>query len=100
MVEEAKPTTANSTSPKTAESLRDAAFGAVFGALIGDAIGAPLEFSPRPSLARVKEAFTLPGGGIVKVGPGQITDDGELSISLLRGLINGKTHIILKPHST
>lgn len=32
----------------------------------------------------------MPGGGVHKVGPGQITDDGELSISLAKGLINGK----------
>lgn len=34
--------------------------------------------------------MTLPGGGLHKIGPGEITDDGELSISLARGLVEGK----------
>jgi hypothetical protein len=31
----------------------------------------------------------MEGGGIHKVGSGQITDDGELSLSLGRGLLKG-----------
>jgi len=34
----------------------------------------------------VNEALTLPGGGIWKVGPGQVTDDSEMALCLLRGL--------------
>ena len=32
----------------------------------------------------------MPGGGAHNVGPGQITDDGELTMSLLHGLVSGK----------
>lgn len=38
----------------------------------------------------------MPGGGPQKVAPGQITDDGELALCLLTGLINGKGNLNLK----
>src|SRR5689334_932890 len=65
----------------------DGALGAVLGALVGDAAGAVLEFLGRPVRAEdVDHAFTMPGGGTWEVAPGQVTDDGELTMSLLRGL--------------
>lgn len=30
----------------------------------------------------------MPGGGVWEVGPGQITDDGELTMSLAWGLLS------------
>ena len=69
------------------ETLADAALGAVLGALVGDAAGAVLEFFGRPiEAADVASALTMPGGGTWGVAPGQITDDGELTMSLLRAL--------------
>jgi ADP-ribosyl-[dinitrogen reductase] hydrolase len=66
----------------------DAALGAVLGALVGDAAGAVLEFFGRPiAAADVEHALTLPGGGTWGVAPGQITDDGELTMSLLNALV-------------
>ena len=59
------------------------------GALVGDAAGAVLEFV-RFKDDDVHTALTFPGGGAMKVGKGQITDDGELTLCLARGLINGK----------
>ena len=35
--------------------------------------------------------MSMPGGGPHKVAPGQITDDGELTLSLLNGLIKGQS---------
>jgi ADP-ribosylglycohydrolase len=65
----------------------DAALGAVLGALAGDAAGAVLEFLGRPvAEADVDHAMTMPGGGTWEVAPGQITDDGELTMSLLHAL--------------
>ena len=65
----------------------DAALGAVLGALVGDAAGAVLEFIGRPITEEdVADALTMPGGGIWNVAPGQITDDGELTMSLLNAL--------------
>ncbi|MBS2013817.1 MAG: ADP-ribosylglycohydrolase family protein [Deltaproteobacteria bacterium] len=66
----------------------DAALGAILGALVGDASGAVLEFfegTPGPS--DVERALALPGGGVWSVAPGQVTDDGELTMSLLRALV-------------
>lgn len=65
----------------------DAALGAVLGALVGDAAGAVLEFLGRPIDADdVAHALTMPGGGTWAVASGQITDDGELTMSLLAAL--------------
>jgi ADP-ribosyl-[dinitrogen reductase] hydrolase len=64
--------------------------GAVMGALVGDAAGAVLEFLGRaPTEAEVHRALDMPGGGVWRVAPGQITDDGELTVSLLGALAPG-----------
>jgi ADP-ribosyl-[dinitrogen reductase] hydrolase len=69
-------------------SREDAALGSVLGALVGDASGAVLEFFGRAiTAADVEHALALPGGGTWAVAPGQITDDGELTMSLLNALV-------------
>lgn len=61
--------------------------GAVLGALAGDAAGAVLEFFDRAiTEADVEWALSMPGGGVWGVAPGQVTDDGELTMSLLEAL--------------
>lgn len=61
--------------------------GALFGAFIGDAAGATLDFlTHKPSVFEVKAAMKMVGGGIWRLAPGQITDDGELAMALLNGL--------------
>lgn len=66
----------------------DAALGSVLGALVGDAAGAVLEFFGRPVQASdVEHALSMPGGGTWALAPGQITDDGELTMSLLAALV-------------
>ena len=65
--------------------------GCLFGAWLGDATGSILEFKGRPSPSALREAFDLPGGGIAKLGPGQITDDGELTCCLLQALIDANS---------
>ncbi|KAH7306846.1 hypothetical protein KP509_22G033900 [Ceratopteris richardii] len=63
------------------------ALGALLGLFVGDAAGATLEFSPRPITEEMaKRSMHMPGGGVLRVGPGQITDDSELAISLSRAL--------------
>src|SRR3954467_127110 len=72
---------------KTTTPHEGAALGAVLGALVGDAAGAVLEFYTRPiEEADVARALTMPGGGTWNVAPGQVTDDGELTMSLLHAL--------------
>jgi len=61
----------------------------LWGALVGDAAGATLEFySGGITEAVAVRALALPGGGALGVGPGQITDDGELSLALWSVLRN------------
>jgi ADP-ribosyl-[dinitrogen reductase] hydrolase len=65
----------------------EGALGAVLGALVGDAAGAVLEFFGRPIQPEdVARAMTMPGGGTWGVAPGQVTDDGELTMSMLHAL--------------
>lgn len=64
-----------------------AAYGALLGALVGDAAGAVLEFHGRPvTPADVDRALSMPGGGVWRVAPGQVTDDGELTLCQARAL--------------
>lgn len=60
----------------------------IYGALVGDAAGAPLEFYGGGPITPdvVAMALSMPGGGRLKVGPGQITDDGELTLTLWQSL--------------
>ena len=67
----------------SAETNHDAALGCLMGACVGDAAGAVLEFMGRkPNETDVEWAMTMPGGGCWQVAPGQITDDGELTLGL------------------
>lgn len=70
------------------DEISDRCKGTVIGAWLGDAIGAVLEFQGIPDESAIQNAFNLPGGGLHHVGPGQITDDGELTCCLLQGLYN------------
>lgn len=69
------------------EGALNIACGAVLGALCGDAAGATLEFLGRkPSAPEVKTAMRMVGGGVWKTAPGQVTDDGELTLALGQAL--------------
>lgn len=69
------------------QTTSDAAMGTILGALAGDAAGAVLEFFGRPiTEIDVRHALSMPGGGVWNVAPGQVTDDGELTMSLLEAL--------------
>jgi ADP-ribosyl-[dinitrogen reductase] hydrolase len=65
----------------------NAATGCLLGALVGDAAGATLEFLEHdPTVEEVAWAISMPGGGYLQVAPGQITDDGELTLCLAKAL--------------
>lgn len=76
--------------PPTALTL-DSSQGCLLGLFIGDAVGAPLEFlreqEPARAEACIHDAMRLRGGGALNVAPGQVTDDSELAIHLLWGLL-------------
>lgn len=72
-------------------SMIDRAQGCLLGALIGDAAGATLEFLGRkPTEDDLDRALAMTGGGVFRVAPGQITDDGELTLALAHALIDGE----------
>ena len=74
------------------QQIKDRARGCLLGALCGDAAGATLEFMDRdPTDEEVIWAMGMPGGGELEVAPGQITDDGELTLCLARALAKSRT---------
>ncbi|NEP59410.1 MAG: ADP-ribosylglycohydrolase family protein [Symploca sp. SIO2G7] len=76
---------------ESAQNTDDAAMGCLLGALVGDAAGATLEFlGHKPTPEEANRAMTMPGGGIWQVAPGQITDDGELTLCLAQALAQSK----------
>lgn len=72
------------------------AYGCLIGLAIGDAVGAPLEFASYNNTytRKVKDAMNLLGGGVLHVGPGQVTDDTELALALANALFphHPRTH--------
>lgn len=68
----------------------DRVFGCVAGAFCGDAAGGPLEFIPMFDETTLNNALEMKGGGKMKLGPGQITDDSELALCLAWGLYETK----------
>ena len=73
------------------DAIRNAAEGAMLGALVGDAAGATLEFKPDVSPPMLETALAMRGGGVWKTAPGQITDDGELTMTLATALVECKS---------
>ncbi len=72
---------------ESVETRLDCARGCLVGALVGDAAGGTLEFlGRRPSKGEIERALSMAGGGVFRLAPGQITDDGELTIALARAL--------------
>ena len=69
-------------------SRESAAMGAVMGALVGDAAGGTLEFRQSYGEEAVDEALSMSGGGIWGLAPGQITDVGELTMSLANSIVD------------
>lgn len=61
-------------------------YRAMLGALVGDAAGAHIEFMDADDITPelVQRAMRMPGGGPWGLGPGQITDDGELTLAAWR----------------
>jgi ADP-ribosyl-[dinitrogen reductase] hydrolase len=68
----------------------------ILGALVGDAAGATLEFFSNEITEEIAlNAMKMPGGGNLKVGPGQITDDGELTLTLWQSLNSFETSEVI-----
>lgn len=63
------------------------ALGAYLGLAVGDALGAPVEFLTKREIAQRGTHREMTGGGWLKLKPGQITDDTEMSLYLGRAWI-------------
>ena len=72
-----------------ANEIRDRALGAYLGLAVGDALGAPVEFmTAREIRERHGTLRHMVGGGWLRLRPGQVTDDTEMSLCLGRALID------------
>lgn len=71
--------------------IRDRALGAYLGLACGDALGATVEFmTHREIQAQLGIHRDLTGGGWLRLKPGQITDDTEMSLFLGQAIIESK----------
>jgi ADP-ribosylglycohydrolase len=68
------------------KQLLDKIEGALYGAFIGDSIGSAVEFKESLTDKEIKDAMEMNGSQIFQTGPGQITDDSELSLALGQAL--------------
>lgn len=70
----------------------DKYLGCIYGVMVGDALGARYEFQKRDQVMEnirrdtVDGFLPILGGGAFRVAPGQVTDDSEMMLSLLRSL--------------
>lgn len=70
------------------DSFRDRAFGCILGAFLSDSCGSYNEFSTVVASERfMDECMKMKGGGPWRLCPGQITDDSELAMCQMSGLI-------------
>lgn len=71
-----------------ADNLSERALGAYFGLAVGDALGATVEFLTAGEIRhQYGEHRTMRGGGWLRLAPGQVTDDTEMTLHLGRSLI-------------
>lgn len=69
-------------------AVRERARGAYLGLAVGDALGAPVEFMTAGEIRyRHGRLARMVGGGWLKLRPGQVTDDTQMSLCLGRALI-------------
>lgn len=67
--------------------IKSRALGAYLGLAVGDALGAPIEFLTKREIAYRGVHKEMTGGGWLKLKPGQVTDDTEMSLYLGRAWI-------------
>jgi len=71
-----------------APGIVDRARAALFGVAVGDALGATTEFmTPAQVRHRYGVHREIVGGGWLKLSPGQVTDDTEMTLCVARGIV-------------
>jgi ADP-ribosyl-[dinitrogen reductase] hydrolase len=66
----------------------DRLMGCMFGAFIGDSLGSHCEFKSKEVAEKlVDKAMEMPGGGPFQLMAGQVTDDSEMAMHMLKGLL-------------
>ncbi|MFZ2223436.1 MAG: ADP-ribosyl-[dinitrogen reductase] hydrolase [Candidatus Deferrimicrobium sp.] len=74
--------------PPGAAGIVDRARAALFGVAVGDALGATAEFmTPAQIRNRYGVHREIVGGGWLKLSPGQVTDDTEMTLCVARGIV-------------
>jgi len=69
-------------------SLEERAMGAYFGLAVGDALGATVEFLTKSEIAaKYGTHCRMIGGGWLKLKPGEVTDDTQMSLHMGRGIM-------------
>ena len=67
----------------------DRAFGCIIGAFIGDACGSYNEFNRQIcNDNKMTQCMMMKGGGPFGLAGGQITDDSELAMMMMHGLLD------------
>lgn len=75
--------------PQSLVDLQERATAALLGAAAGDALGATLEFMTVPEIqAKYGVLRKMVGGGWLHLGPGQVTDDTQMSLCVARSLVS------------
>jgi ADP-ribosyl-[dinitrogen reductase] hydrolase len=70
------------------EELLNRCKAVLIGCAVGDALGAPVEFMTAGDIAAKYGRLTeMVGGGWLRLKPGQVTDDTEMTLCLARGII-------------
>jgi len=68
-------------------SLEERFAGAMLGLACGDALGGPAEEIPGHKTTTKRPVTEMVGGGWLKLRPGQITDDTEMTLCILRSIV-------------
>lgn len=72
---------------------RDKIAGAIYGFAIGDAMGATTEFMSKNEIRKTYGSVTnIIGGGWLKLKPGEVTDDTQMTMCVMKSLIHTLEH--------
>jgi ADP-ribosyl-[dinitrogen reductase] hydrolase len=77
--------------PRGATRIIDRARAALLGVAVGDALGATTEFmTPDEIRNRYGVLREIVGGGWLKLAPGQVTDDTDMTLCVARGIVRSE----------